>query len=120
MSERQRIARELHDNLDQGLAGIALQLSSSIKLFERDVKAGLKGMQRIQEMLIYCSEESRNAILELRGGWLEKMNVTDAIRQFSSMLEDQYQIAITVSVEGTTTRFKRYAERQIFRLPRRQ
>ena len=114
MSERQRIARELHDNLDQGLAGIALQLSSSIKLFERDVKAGLKGMQRIQEMLIYCSEESRNAILELRGGWLEKMNVTDAIRQFSSMLEDQYQIAITVSVEGTTTRFKRYAERQIF------
>ena len=39
--------------------------------------------------------------------------MTDAIRQFS-MLEDQYQIAITVSVEGTTTRFKRYAERQIF------
>ena len=48
MSERQRIARELHDNLDQGLAGIALQLSSSIKLFERDVNAGLKGMRRIQ------------------------------------------------------------------------
>ena len=114
MSERQRIARELHDNLDQGLAGIALQLSSSIKLFERDVKAGLKGMQRIQEMLIYCSEESRSAILELRGGWLEKMNVTDAIRQFASMLEDQYPIAITVSVEGITNRFKRYTERQIF------
>ena len=114
MSERQRIARELHDNLDQGLAGIALQLSSSIKLFERDVKAGLKGMQRIQEMLIYCSEESRNAILELRGGWLEKMNVSDAIRQFASMLEEQYPITITVSVEGITTRFERYAERQIF------
>ena len=114
MSERQRIARELHDNLDQGLAGIALQLSSSIKLFERDVKAGLKGMQRIQEMLIYCSEESRNAILELRGGWLEKMNVSDAIRQFASILEEQYPITITVSVEGITTRFERYAERQIF------
>ncbi|MFL2876505.1 MAG: sensor histidine kinase [Pontiellaceae bacterium] len=114
MSERQRIARELHDNLDQGLAGIALQLSSSIKLFERDVKAGLKGMHRIQEMLIYCSEESRNAILELRGGWLEKMNVSDAIRQFASMLEEQYPMTITVSVEGITTRFERYAERQIF------
>jgi signal transduction histidine kinase len=114
MSERQRIARELHDNLDQGLAGIALQLSSSIKLFERDAHAGLKGMRRIQEMLVYCSEESRNAILELRGGWLEKMDVTAAIRQYASVLEEQHPIAIIVSVEGVTSRFKRYAERQVF------
>ena len=114
MSERQRIARELHDNLDQGLAGIALQLSSSIKLFERDAHAGLKGMKRIQEMLVYCSEESRNAILELRGGWLEKMDITNAIRQYSNLLDDQYSVKITVSVKGEKRRLERHMERQIF------
>ena len=68
MSERHRIARELHDNLDQSLAGIALQLSSSIKLMDRDTSKGVKSLKRIQEMLVYCSEESRNTILELREG----------------------------------------------------
>ena len=52
--------------------------------------------------------------MELRGGWLEKMDLTNAIRQYAGMLEDQYPISITVSVEGIPTRFQRYVERQIF------
>ena len=92
MSERHRIARELHDNLDQGLAGIALQLDSSLKLFDKNPEVGLAGMKKIQEMLIYCSQESRNTILELRGGWLEEMDLPSAIEQFSELLMEQYSI----------------------------
>ncbi|MEM6886466.1 MAG: sensor histidine kinase, partial [Verrucomicrobiota bacterium] len=35
MDERQRIARELHDNLEQGLAGMAIQLRGALKLLSR-------------------------------------------------------------------------------------
>lgn len=35
LDERQRIARELHDNLEQGLAGMAIQLRGALRLFER-------------------------------------------------------------------------------------
>ena len=114
MSERQRIARELHDNLDQGLAGISLQLSSSIDLFKRDQESALKGLGRIQEMLIYCSDESRNMIMELRGGWLEKMDIVAAIRKYALLLEEQYETAITVSVDGKVARCNRSREMQVF------
>lgn len=114
MSERQRIARELHDNLDQGLAGIALQLDSSIKLFEKDPESGLAGMKKIQEMLIYCSQESRNTILELRGGWLESMNLKEAIIQFADQLMEQHTIKIGVISEDNIQRLDRYVERQVF------
>lgn len=114
MSERQRIARELHDNLDQGLAGISLQLSSSIDLFKRDQESALKGLGRIQEMLIYCSDESRNMIMELRGGWLEKMDVVAAIRKYALLLEEQYETVISVSIDGKVARFNRTRERQVF------
>jgi signal transduction histidine kinase len=114
MSERQRIARELHDNLDQGLAGIALQLDSSIKLFEKDPESGLAGMKKIQEMLIYCSHESRNTILELRGGWLESMDLKEAIIQFADQLMEQHTIKISVISEGNIQRLDRYVERQVF------
>ena len=114
MSERHRIARELHDNLDQGLAGIALQLDSSIKLFDKNPEVGLAGMKKIQEMLIYCSQESRNTILELRGGWLEEMDLASAIEQFSELLMEQYSIKIKILCEGSVERLDRYIERQIF------
>ncbi|MGC6455271.1 MAG: sensor histidine kinase [Coraliomargaritaceae bacterium] len=35
MDERQRMARELHDNLEQGLAGMAIQLRGALKLQKR-------------------------------------------------------------------------------------
>ncbi len=114
MSERHRIARELHDNLDQSLAGIALQLSSSIKLMDRDTSKGVKGLKRIQEMLVYCSEESRNTILELRGGWLEEMDVLSAIKKYATQLIEQYNINIEFTGDSESIRFDRYAERQVF------
>ncbi|VGO11892.1 Sensor histidine kinase LiaS [Pontiella desulfatans] len=44
LDERQRIARELHDNLEQGLAGMAIQLRGSQRLLELNMKRRLESI----------------------------------------------------------------------------
>lgn len=45
--ERQRIARELHDSLAQGLAGIALQLKGCLKLVDVSTQARVDWLQKM-------------------------------------------------------------------------
>ncbi|QBG45909.1 hypothetical protein EGM51_00220 [Verrucomicrobia bacterium S94] len=116
LNERQRIARELHDNLEQGLAGTAIQLQGSRRLlkhntetfsselrkmadeyrplenlaerFDVDMKRNVNEFTTAQEMLAFCGDESRTSIIDLRGGLLEKMDLPAALRQALQPLAD--------------------------------
>ncbi|MEM1157632.1 MAG: ATP-binding protein [Verrucomicrobiota bacterium] len=50
MDERQRIARELHDNLEQGLAGMAIQLRGALKLLQRQVERRCHAMEQTLDL----------------------------------------------------------------------
>lgn len=59
VSERNRIAREIHDNVGHGIAGILIQLQAANKLFNRDEK-------KSQEILKKSIENLANALTLLR------------------------------------------------------
>lgn len=59
VSERNRIAREIHDNVGHGIAGILIQLQAADKLFERDGK-------RSQEILKKSIANLADALTLLR------------------------------------------------------
>jgi len=59
VSERNRIAREIHDNVGHSIAGILIQLQAANKLFDRDEK-------RSQEILKKSIENLTNALTLLR------------------------------------------------------
>gem|GEM_PF-344154 len=59
VSERNRIAREIHDNVGHGIAGILIQLQAANKLFDRDKK-------KSQEILTKCIENLSDALTLLR------------------------------------------------------
>ena len=78
--ERQRMARELHDTLAQGLAGLILQLEAADSYLESDngVQARAvvqQAMQRARTTL----QEARRAIQALRPVALEQGNLVDAL-----------------------------------------
>ena len=59
VSERNRIAREIHDNVGHGIAGILIQLQAANKLFNRDEK-------KSQEILKKSIENLSDALTLLR------------------------------------------------------
>lgn len=80
-NERQRMARELHDTLSQGLAGLILQLEAA------DAHLSQNNHQRAQEIVQQAMEraratlsEARQAIGDLRQGSYQHGKLADAIR----------------------------------------
>ncbi|MEO0793904.1 MAG: ATP-binding protein [Verrucomicrobiota bacterium] len=57
LDERQRIARELHDNLEQGLAGMAIQLRGVFKLLNRLSNKAENSIIRAIDLSIEDSEK---------------------------------------------------------------
>jgi NarL family two-component system sensor histidine kinase YdfH len=94
--ERQRMARELHDTLAQGLAGLILQLEAAEAHLEtgnqnRAQAVVGQAMQRARTTL----GEARRAIQALRPAALEQGNLVDALGQ------EMDRFAATTGVDAT-------------------
>ncbi|MDZ8118434.1 sensor histidine kinase [Pontiella agarivorans] len=141
LNERQRIARELHDNLEQGLSGAIFRLGGIRFMLQTNMQENQKrfelvdaertpfeplhtawreGAEKIHEdleavehMLSYCSAESRTSILDLRGGLLESMDLVDAADVMIKNLNEQWNAAAELHVAGEPRRFSREAERNV-------
>lgn len=116
LNERQRIARELHDTVEQGLTALMMQL----KRLQRKVKVGLpeeiETVETVESMLRVCREESRAAIQDLRGGILEEMDLASAIRKMVQSRAKETDIQWSVGTDGNPVRLTLFAEQQILRM----
>ena len=88
MEERNRLAREIHDTIAQGLAAIALKLETADALLEHDQPDTEKLRETIQKTLKITRanmEEARRSVMDLRAAPLEGKTLPQAIR---ALLED--------------------------------
>lgn len=154
LNERQRVARELHDHLDQGLTGTAVQLQSCRKFIDKylgavldsirtsarlaekhdgelaaqlgaclqtieaDVERSRQGLAAVQDMLGYCGDESRRAILDLRSGLLERMDLPDALKASFSPAASRFDGTIDVEVRGGIAPCRKSIERNLLLVAR--
>ncbi|MCA0351011.1 MAG: GAF domain-containing sensor histidine kinase [Chloroflexi bacterium] len=80
VEERNRIAREIHDTLAQGLTAVLLQLETADALFETG--ATERGRAKIQQALQwtrYNLDEARRSVLDLRAAPLEGRSLVEAL-----------------------------------------
>jgi len=114
MKERNRMAREIHDTLAQGLAAIGLQLSaiqsdpSEVSLEQHVEKA-----RRLVEANL---AEARRSVWDLHPQYLERTDLPSGLVRMAADLADNADARIQVRTSGVARRLTADAEKGLFRI----
>ncbi len=85
-AERSRLARDLHDTLEQGLTGIHLQLHSISPALEDASAETQERLMSVRSLVLQCHTEMRQSIWDLRSGALEQFDLGDALKRIADTL----------------------------------
>lgn len=98
LSERNRLALELHDAVSQKLFGLVLNAETVATLLERDPPAARDQLLKLQELAREALDELRSLIFELRPPELERDGLCGALRKHVDVLRRVQ--ATPVELEG--------------------
>ncbi len=89
IEERNRLARDIHDTLAQGLAGIAMQLETLDALLETDThREKWQGIvRRTLELTRRNLEEARRSVMDLRAAPLDNRTLPEALSALVAEIE---------------------------------
>lgn len=104
IAERARMAREIHDTLLQGMAGVALQLHSVSQAMEVVPVVAKERCERARDSLEHYMREARYAIWNLRSPVVDGNDVAGALR--ANIEEITAGSGLTCSVRVTGTHFR--------------
>ena len=116
LDERRRLSRELHDTLEQGLAGIALQVDSARQHLRRRPEVVERFLETALRMVEYSREETRRTVNQLRSQALEHGDIAQAVREVARELATGGPPAVEVEVRGVPRRLSVAAEHHLFRI----
>jgi signal transduction histidine kinase len=101
VAERDRLAGEIHDSLQQGLSGLMLQLDATLKLpgLSPEVRSRL-GVAR--NMVSFTRHEVQNAVWDMETPLLEGTDLGEALRKLSALIgPGTAEVAIMTSGQPT-------------------
>ena len=103
-AERSRIARELHDDINQQLAGLTLALSLlRRRIGEHDRVALSTSLAALQQRTIDLADSVRRLSHDLHPGVLQQVGLTAALESHCAEFQRQHGIEVTLaSVEDLT------------------
>ncbi len=85
LAERNRLAGEIHDSLQQGLSGLALQLDATLK--HDDLDTNLRNRLSIaRSMVSFTRQEVQQAVWDLESPLLQNENLSEALRNIGQLL----------------------------------
>lgn len=116
IEERQRIARELHDTLEQQLAGVRYHLNALNKWSDEAPPSVGRAVAATRAMLDHSREEMRRSVFELRSPILEQQGLVAAIRLTLETISPSGVPQISVIVEGSERRLPRRVEFHLMRV----
>jgi signal transduction histidine kinase len=99
VSERNRLAFELHDAVSQKLFGLLLTAEAAGTLLDRDPPAARAQIQRIGALAQEALDELRSLILELRPPDLVRDGLCEALRKHVELLRRLHGVPIELDIE---------------------
>ena len=98
VSERTRLAIELHDMLSQMLSGISMQIGTVRKFFDSNRDKALDHLGIADKTLLACRESLRDCLWDLRNHTIEEPDMSKAIRDTLEPHADGISLAIRFAV----------------------
>jgi len=115
LEERNRIARELHDTLEQELAGITMQLDLAADCFHRVPGVAQRALDMARKMSRHSMIAARRSVWDLRCHLLENGDLVSALRQAVAPMSNG-QVDIDVRVVGQHRRLAGPVEMNLLRI----
>ena len=116
LQERNRIARELHDNLEQELAGITMQLDLAVDCFQQAPKIAKQALETARNMSRHSMVDARRSVWDLRCHLLEEGDLVSALRQTVQPSAPRDGVKVDVSVTGAPVRLPAGVEMNLLRI----
>ena len=98
--ERDRMARELHDTLEQQLSGVALQLDSLDHAVRENPASALETLWLARRMLRFTRAEARRSVWDLRSRVLETDGLAAALQGIADAANATGGLHVEVRVSG--------------------
>ncbi|MFF8766863.1 sensor histidine kinase [Nocardiopsis dassonvillei] len=115
LDERQRMAREIHDTLAQGLAGIVTQIQAAQRVWE-DPGAARPHADRALGLARESLAEARRSVQALRPGQLAESQLPEALGELTRRWAEEHGVRPDLDVTGERVALSPAIEVVLFRV----
>jgi signal transduction histidine kinase len=114
--ERERIARELHDTLEQDLTGLSMQLGNLAPALGGDPELARQQLSLARGMLQHCRSEARASVSDLRNLHLLKFSLPDAMREALPNAIDSFKTEFHFELNGQPQPLRANTQNHLLRI----
>jgi len=114
LAERDRLASEIHDSVQQGLTGAILQLDTTLKIptVDADIRSRLNV---VRNMVSYARQEVEHAVWDMESPLLDGTELADALRNLTTFVNSG-EVALEIAVTGTPVPLGRTINHNLLRI----
>jgi ligand-binding sensor domain-containing protein/signal transduction histidine kinase len=116
LQERNRIARELHDNLAQEILGVSVQLEIVTRLLNSSPDAARSHLDRARSLVRSSMAEARRYVWDLRSHTLDDRDLPAALAEMTRRLTAESGVHTQFEVGGTLRPLPKQVENNLLRI----
>jgi len=116
LAERTRLAKELHDTIEQTMTGITLQLNTVGKLFRQEPEEASRHLGLIRNMVRLSRVDLRRSIWDLRSRELEQFDLYKALSLSATRIASNAGVRVEVETKGNVCPLPEVIEEALLRI----
>ncbi len=99
-TERNRLARELHDAVTQTLFSANLIADVIPRVWKRDQKEGLESLEELRQLTRGALAEMRTMLIEMRPESLERSDIKTLLTQLTDAFIGRVRVPVALDIQG--------------------
>jgi signal transduction histidine kinase len=116
LTERTRLAQELHDTLEQTLTGVTLQLNTIAKLIQQNPETANYHLRLVRNMVRMSRVDLRRSIWDLRSREIEEFDLSRALLISGNRIANSADIRVEVKTKGNVRPLPEIVEENLLRI----